>query len=337
MFFSTALLAGLVAPAFVNAGSGNDFSSRINALEFQTQTLSNSLETLNAGFGLNSLTPPTDVGTGSTVMVAQNRDSAALNLRLSQVEEQMRILNGQVEGLQFQMTQMQTLIERMQEDNEFRFTQLEGGDAGKTDAVTQSGGDRPVGELPQNQNNESLQNSQQQIQEDSSQEGPLPLVFSGGERITFEPPPTLLDDAQPLNLGVTPGQIVSEGDANAQYNAGFEAIMQGDYQFAEMQFRQFVALFPDHDLAPDAVNWLGEALIQRGEFDEAAKVLLDGFEKHQNTPRGPDLLLKLGTALFGAGQKDTACRTFGEVLRRYSQMDGSFELRVAAEMARAQC
>ena len=349
LLFSVALMAGVVAPAFVNAGSGTDVNSRINALEFQTHNLSNSLNALSDDFGLKTLTPPNNVGVQQPVMVAQSRDTAALNLRLSQVEEQMRIMNGQVEGLQFQMTQMQTLIERMKEDNEFRFTLLEGGGAGKPDAVTQSGGAMPVGELPQTQNSETLliqsqetlipqeQQPEDFTQQSIDQDGPVPLVFSGGERAIFEPPPSLLDSGQPLSLGFTPGQIVTEGDADAQYKAGFDAIMQGDYQFAEMQFRQFVELFPDHDLAADATNWFGESLLHRGEFDEAAQVLLAGFEEHQNTPRGPDLLLKLGIALAGAGEKDTACRTFGEVLRRFSQMDGAFELRVAAEMARAQC
>ncbi len=32
-------------------------------------------------------------------------------MRIQQLEEQIRVLTGQVEGLQFQLTQMQTLIE----------------------------------------------------------------------------------------------------------------------------------------------------------------------------------------------------------------------------------
>ncbi|MCF6302810.1 MAG: tol-pal system protein YbgF [Devosiaceae bacterium] len=370
--FSVVLMAGVLAPAFVSAGSGNDVASRINVLEFQTQNLSDSLNALNSDFGLPALTIQPNTGSQTNVLVAQNRSTAAMNLRLSQVEEQMRVLNGQVEGLQFQMAQMQTLIERMQEDNEFRFAQLEGGGAGKTDAVTQSGGDRPVGELPQNENlDENLDENQNQqaqtvlepvalehpapgtailettdqgFQSETDeylgvdlQEAPVPMIFNGGDRASFELPPTLLGEGTPLDLEFLPGDIVSDGDAEAQYRAGLDAILQGDYQFAESQFRQFVELFPDHDLAPEATNWFGEALLRQSQFDEAARVLLDGFEEYQDTTRGPDLLLKLGIALNGAGEHDTACRTFGEVLRRYSDMDGAFELRVAAEMARAQC
>ena len=37
----------------------------------------------------------------------------------------------------------------------------------------------------------------------------------------------------------------------------------------EEQFRQFVALYPQDPQAPDAANWLGEALLQRQAYDEA--------------------------------------------------------------------
>ncbi|HHB81849.1 MAG TPA: tol-pal system protein YbgF [Devosia sp.] len=362
LLFSVTLMAGVVAPAFVSAGSGNDVATRINVLEFQTQNLSDSLNALNSEFGMPALVPPQNVGTQSNLLVAQNRSTAATNLRLSQLEEQMRVLNGQVEGLQFQMTQMQTLIERMAEDNEFRFSQLEGGGSGKTDAVTQSGGDRPVGELPQQQNSQphveeeiiipdhpgpaggALELGEKELQpgiipdgDVEPEEGVTPLVFEGGERISFEAPPPRFGDGAALNLDISSGGIISEGDADAQYKAGLDAVLQGDYVFAENQFRQFVGLFPEHELAPEATNWFGEALLQQNRFDEAAQVLFDGFERYQGTTRGPDLLLKLGIALSGAGEKDTACRTFGEVLRRYPAMEGAFELRVAAEMARAQC
>jgi len=355
-------MAGVVAPAFVNAGSGNDVASRINILEFQTQNLSDSLNALNFEFGLPALVPQQNIGTQSNVLVAQNRSTAAMNLRLSQAEEQMRVLTGQIEGLQFQMTQMQTLIERMAEDNEFRFAQLEGGGSGKTDAVTQSGGDMPVGELPQQQNSqphvgEELIVLDHQVARDDNlelpeqglqlefipdenvdpEDAPSPLVFEGGERISFESQPPVFEEGTPLDLSFSSGAIVNEGDADAQYKAGLDAVMQGEYAFAESQFRQFVGLFPDHELAPEATNWFGEALLQQNRFDEAAQVLFDGFEQYQDTTRGPDLLLKLGIALSGAGENNTACRTFGEVLRRYPAMDGAFELRVAAEMARAQC
>ena len=48
-------------------------------------------------------------------------------MRVQQLEHQVRDLTGQIEGLQFTLTQMQTQLQKMSDDNEFRFQQLEGG------------------------------------------------------------------------------------------------------------------------------------------------------------------------------------------------------------------
>lgn len=353
--FSLTLVGGIVAPAFVSAGNSsvgvpNDISSDLMQLEMQADALSQSLNVLSIDGQNFGLTTPDNIGMQPAIYVAQNRDSAALNLRISQMEEQMRSLTGQVEGLQFQMTQLQTLLERMQEDNEFRFQQLEGGGSGKTEAAIQSGGDRPSVELPQNQN----QNQEQVVL--SNADNPTDLIEGGAkdnegeffqpdEGITlgddtlgdFRLPNDLQTEGQALDLNFDPGALVTDQDAEAQYKAGFDAIMQGDYDFAQTQFYQFVALFPDHVQAPDATNLLGEALLQSGNYDEAAQVLFAGFEIYQNTSRGPDILFGLGRALAGAGEQETACRTFSEVLKRYPNVGNAFELRLAVEITAAQC
>ncbi len=167
-------------------------------------------------------------------------------------------------------------------------------------------------------------------------EGPSPLGGPVNLSIEGEGIGSSLDP-QALDLDFGAGQLVTEGDAEAQYRAGYDAVVQGDYAFAEAQFGQFVALFPDHPLAPDATNWLGEALLQRGEYDLAAQVLFGGFQRYEASIRAPDLLLKLGIALAGADERETACRTFAEVLKRYPGNGAAFEARVAQEQEAAQC
>lgn len=285
----------------------------------------------------------------------QGNDLASLQIRLDQLEEQARVNAGQIEGLQFQLTQLQSLLERVQEDNEFRFQQLEGGDSGETDAVTQSGGAMPAGESPQTP-------AQQTEPQPSVPTMIDPLVGDsdlmdgeemGGEdnlyaRDVFgntgpvlgapEGPLGSTPPSEPLDLSFDPDSPpLNDGDANAQYQAGYEAVVTGDYAFAENQFRQFTDSFPNHQQAPDATYWLGETLIQRGAYGEAAEVLLNGFESYPTSTRAPDLLLNLGIALHGAGEFDTACRTYGEVLRRYPDSTSAFRERVTGEQARAGC
>ena len=379
MLFSAAVISGFLFPALTNANSDADFSSRLDVLEFQARGLNSSIEQLS-----KSLTPPAMVGEQPDIRIAQTRGVASTNLRIAQMEEQMRILTGQVEGLQFQLTQIQMLIERMQEDNEFRFQQLEGAVSGKIEAAIQSGGDRPAGELPQDQvlsvpfdsgasDSDIVKNEIAMGEENSpgAEDGTDSLLNGNdlGNDLpeNIEPGPdgfgerlfgtgelkldqlSVRDDfllrGQSAGQGVTldlgleydPSQLASSRDADAQYRAGFEAVMEGNYQFAQDQFRQFVDLFPDHPQAPDATNWLGESLIVNGEYDEAAQVLFNGFERYQNTTRAPDLLFKLGVALAGAGEAETACRTFDEVFKRYPEMGAAFLSEVRREAESLQC
>jgi tol-pal system protein YbgF len=291
------------------------------------------------------------------LVVAQSQSEAQMVVRLQELESTVRTLTGQVEGLQFQLTQMQTLIQKMQDDNEFRFQQLEGGTpAKKNDAAAQSGGVTPAGEAPQapatgeqtltttppvNSSQQSTATVTEEAAPASQPDDDLgdsadPLLGKGGGDVPLGTLPAGTD-GQPLNLSLDTGQPLSDGDADAQYKAGYDAITRGDYAFAEEQFRQFVALYPKDAQAPDATNWLGEALLQRGAFDEAADVLLTGFQNYQKSARAPDLLLKLGIALAGAGEQDTACRTFFEVAKRYPKQPAAFMQRLTQEKSKAAC
>lgn len=197
--------------------------------------------------------------------------SAEVNVRIDAIEERMRTLTGQVEGLQFQLTQMQTLLERMQEDYEFRFQELEGGALGKTSAAPQSDRETLSEGVPQSQTEDALTS----LDEPSTLGTPEALWHSIRRCLDG------IGTGQPMDLGFDPGAALSDADAKAQYDAGYEALLRGDYVFAEDQFRQFIGLFPNNRLAPDAYHWLGDSLLNRGEYEEAADVLLRGFEATQ--------------------------------------------------------
>ncbi|MNU01562.1 hypothetical protein D3C72_2450010 [compost metagenome] len=66
-------------------------------------------------------------------------------------------------------------------------------------------------------------------------------------------------------------------------------------------------------------------------------MLLTAFQKAPDNPRAPDLLLKLGMSLSGAGERETACRTFAEIDKRYTTLTPAFLTRLGEEKSRAEC
>ena len=290
---------------------------------------------------------------------AAQQNAAQLAVQIQEMQEQIRLLTGQVEGLQFQLTQMQTLLERQTEDNEFRFQQLEGGAGGKPQAATEPGSE-PAQQLPQTQA-PAVEPETGSIQQLPSTPDALPQLTTEGVPGEGEPMDFGLSDSQdpmlnggqgslgtldenvnlggsrPLDLTLDGGAKVSSGDAKAQYDAGYEAIVRGDYAFAQEQFQQFVALYPDDPQAADATNWLGEAMIQQGQYDDAALLLAEGYKKYQSDRRAPDLMLKLGVALNGTDQKELACRTFFTLEKRFLDLSAAFKQRLGEEKSKAQC
>lgn len=299
------------------------------------------------GRTLSDETPP--------VLVAQANDTAQLMLRIQQLEEQIRSLNGQVEGLTFQLTQMQTLVQRLSDDSEARFRALEGGAAGKPEAATQEGGATQPQALPQAPANDESNVPMTDIPE----QGVQPLPGEAEFDPTFDDGSVPMDDlgnssdplvgtgrtggvdlttGEPLDLSYDPAAGPSGNpDADAQFRAGYEALARGDYDFAEDQFSQFIELYPDNPQATDAANWLGDALLQRQAYSEAADVLLNAFQKAPDSPRAPELLLKLGMSLSGAGERETACRTFAEIDRRYTALPDAVKGKLAEEKTKAEC
>ncbi|KQX40453.1 hypothetical protein ASD04_07470 [Devosia sp. Root436] len=310
------------------------------------------------GLTLTNAEPP-------RIHVAQSQDTAQLLVRIQQLEEQLRLQNGQIEGLTFQLTQLQEILNRMQEDNEFRFQALEGGAGPKPEAAGQAGGVTQPEALPQDPNAVPADANGVPVDAngvpltDIPEQGVQPLPGEAEFDPTFDDGSAPMDDlgdsadplvgtgaaggvdlttGQPMNLNFDPAAAKSgNADADAQFAAGYDAFTKGDYAFAEDQFSQFLSLYPDSAQATDAANFLGDVLIQRGAYDEAAEVLLAAFQKAPDSPRAPDLLLKLGMSLSGAGERETACRTFAEIDKRYTTLAPAFVTRLGEEKSRAEC
>src|SRR5690606_26918305 len=193
---------------------------------------------------------------GGRILLAQ-ADNAQLMVRIQQLEEQIRLLNGQVDGLTFQLTQLQEILNRFQEDAEFRFQQLEGGAGGKPDAATQPGGATQPEALPQDPAPSEADVPLTEIPE----QGVRPLPGEAEFDPTFTDGSVSPDDlgessdplvgtgqgggvdlitGQPLDLSYNPTAATGNPDADAQYRAGYEALVAGDYAFAEQQFAQFI-------------------------------------------------------------------------------------------------
>ncbi|NZD64536.1 tol-pal system protein YbgF [Rhizobium sp. WYCCWR 11290] len=279
--------------------------------------------------------------------------SGDAEVRVQQLEEQLRQLNGRIEEMSFQLLQMQETIRKQQEDNEFRFQQLEKTGAGggakapvkksETDAApAASGGDdiAKVIQAPQGAEtapstsvpeNSGLGQPPKELGSIDFDQNGNPIGGSVDENATIGSGP--IPDASPK----TPQQTASLGSEADQYKAAYGHVLSGDYNTAEQEFTQYITRYPSSARAADANFWLGEALYSQGKYNEAAKTFLNAHQKYGTSEKAPEMLLKLGMSLAALDNNETACATLREVSKRYPKASRAVISKVASEQKRLAC
>jgi len=304
-------------------------------------------------FGTAEKAPP--------VLMAQAGDP-----RITALEEQIRSLAGTVEELNFQILQMQEQMRKMQEDNEFRFQELEqkktdAGIAGE-DRVAKAAQAAPARQPAAGQ--APVQSVEEIIIEEDAPDAARPtgepektfgtITFdekgnvtggSVGDQVTEDAvdAPTLLDPVLAKeNPAASPDQTVvaalpTSDNPDELYRNSYEFILSGDYGTAEAGFRNHITRFPDDAKTADAHFWLGESLLGQKKYRDAAEIFLAANKQYPSSKKAPDMLLKLGVSMAGLDQRDVACATFSEIGKRYPDIGGPLKERVKQEQALAAC
>jgi tol-pal system protein YbgF len=87
---------------------------------------------------------------------------------------------------------------------------------------------------------------------------------------------------------------VTGGSAEAEYQAAFNLLKDGKYDEASTALRDFVAKYPQHELAPNAMYWLGEAHYVRRDYPAALAAFEGLLNDYPGNRKTPDALLKVG-------------------------------------------
>ncbi|WP_412049874.1 tol-pal system protein YbgF [Hoeflea sp. Naph1] len=276
---------------------------------------------LLSGFSPFAPLPPAEIirdqETRAPVVLVQSGDPV---YRIGQLEEQIRGLNGRIEELGFQLLQMQEQMRQMQEDNEFRFQELEKTGGQRSDAGSA---------VPQ----PGVEQSATASTTRDTQPSGTPSIDLGSLKVDGNGD-LIGGIIEPLSSG---NETASLNSAEDIYQAGYNHMLTGDYALAEQVFQDYVTSYPDGERAPDAMFWLGEAQYSQGRYRESAKTFLDAHKKYPQADKGADTLLKLGMSLSQLDNRDTACATLREVLIRYPGASAAVRAKVSEEQLRASC
>lgn len=266
---------------------------------------------------------------------ARAQDAAEIMLRLDRMEAENRRLNGQVENLSNQVRRLDEQLKKFQSDVDFRFKEAGGAKGAGQVSLP------PAATTPQVKANGKRSDAFDPAANPGAPGAPktigdLAAEATGQPRVASGPgaPAPLTPGAMPRSDGLTgaPGAT-----SNADFDVAQAMLERGDYEAAEMAFRNFVRSHPKDKLKPDAIFNIGETFYRRNRYREAAEQYLNVTTDHPKSTRAPEAMLKLGMSLRGLGANIEACGTYGEIGKKYPNASPALKQAVDRERKRAQC
>lgn len=331
------------------AGAQQDVSSLLNRIDRLERELADLQRTVFAGdqpaaapsATASSLVQP-DASGGTPL--------ARIEVRLQQIEAELRAVTGRVEELGFQVQQVSGRMDRMETDTDLRFRELSG------DALPPQGGTSGLAGAPSP--TPSLAGGAPATAASAST-APLPApatapvpgapaqslgTLSGSDLAALQATPVPAPAAPPADTAVIPPvapsaapAVAPPADPKDEYEAAFNNLMRHDLASAEAAFIAFLAAHPEDPLAGNAQYWLGETYYARNRFEDAAVAFLDGYQTYPNSPKAPDNLLKLGMSLFRIDRKEEACATFAKLSQDFPNLGTNIKRRLVAEVRTLNC
>jgi len=220
-------------------------------------------------------------------------------LKLSDLEEQFKILTNNFEEVNFKLDKLSSRITKVQADNQLRFQELERSGLDQGTSTVSSG----IIKLPGSGEAQDLGGvsdsdiaSLEQVQKTQSVESVGTVVTETAQRTE---------------------KILPETSPEEQYKFAISFLKVGDYETAEFALREFVDVNSNHDLAGNAQFWYGETFRIRQLYQDAASAYLDGYQKYPKSKKAPRNLLELGVMMVQLGEKTQGCKMILGVKKQY--------------------
>lgn len=253
---------------------------------------------------------------------------ARFEVRLGQLEEELRQLTGRVESLEFQQRALEQRIDELVADLDQRLAAIEqqGDEAGVAEPPPPAGGDA-------RQARPATAPAEPGSEQGEGASSPAP----GEEGLGTIPESALQGLPRPDAEAAVPPRR-TRLPPEEQYDAAMDQLRAGDYASAERGLELFLEVNPDHPLAANAAYWLGESHYVRRNYAAAAAAFARNYRSYgKDSAKAVDNLLKLGMSLEGLGENEKACLAFEELTQEFPDAPTHIQQALARERGKAEC
>ncbi len=239
-------------------------------------------------------------------------------LKLSELEEQFKMLTNNFEEINFKLDKLSSRITKVQTDNQMRFQDLE--KSGISESATA------------NKKQKKLPGSDEAQDLGSISDADIASVEKTQQTQSVESVGTVITEtAQRAE------KILPETSPEEQYKFAISFLKVGDYETAEFALKEFVDTNSKHELAGNAQYWYGETFRVRQLYQDAASAYLDGYQKYPKSSKAPVNLLKLGVMLVQIGEKTQGCSMILGVKDQYPKANQSVIQKAEYEKKKFEC
>jgi tol-pal system protein YbgF len=314
MFFKNRfLLQILVIVFFANISFAQQ--DKMNELIDRLEKIQKDIQTLEkAVYSKNTALPSDNV----VVNEALTRQLA----KISELEKQIQQVTSKFEENNYKLQQLSDRLNKISNDSQLRFQQLENNRAisEKVSAPKEVILEK-VQTVKKNETN--ILNSEEVNKEEENviQEQPVQ-----SENIKLK------EKVNKPKTKVLPKVSIAE-----QYKYATNIMKSGDFEKAEIAFKEFVDTHSKHELAGSAQFWYGETFYIRQLYEDAAAAFLEGYQKYPNSPKAPENLLKLGITLAELGEIEQGCKMIINLKKAYPKTDASILQKSSYEKKRFNC
>ncbi|MEX0695569.1 MAG: tol-pal system protein YbgF [Rhodospirillales bacterium] len=344
------------------------------ALMDRIERLERDIRTLNVQIARGSAGAAAVTQSGEPSAGGADPAYARLNVRVSQIENDLRGVTGRLEEITYKIDQVSQQMSKLVTDMEFRLGRLEQGDAGAASGSMRQptpGANILMGQDSSNTPSTPNTIAPSPMPADVAEAAQPPRRASSGSQVLGTLNENDLGKANPSAApagepkseadallaqltGETPKPAasvpapasaapanetaaLSNGTPRDQYMQAFGLLRQGKYDQASASLRKFLEQNPSDKLASNARYWLGETYYVRGSFVEAAETFLEGYQADPQGPKAPDALLKLGMSLSSLEKKTEACAAFQKLRSDYPDAPAGLKSTLQREWQKNGC
>ncbi len=312
-------IAGLMAGAFLFLSG--PAAAQDGNLGLQMQRLRRDLSDLQS-YVYAGKTPPKKAGSDATPSQGGEIQSVSrMQVQLQNIESQMRDLTGRAEEMEHRITALQERLEKFMSDSDQRFRALESGAPGAAAPGRQSSRSSAsfagIGEAAA-------------ATPRGSKAGPKTLGTLSSKDI---------GGAARRASGKSNQQLATlpKGTPKEQYNYAFGLLQKRKYAAASVALKAFVDKHPDDALTGNALYWLGETYYFQKDYEESARIFLEGYKRYPKGSKAPANLYKLGKSLAAINEKTSACATLRKLQKSYPKTNKQLLQKAKSAMSKIGC